>query len=93
MKTLGFLLLILTLSHLSSHLSYCQDTVVEESRPELQVDCQGYPTDFCTAELHRMCGSDGRTYGNKCSFCNAVVKSRGRLSLIRYGPCDGAVNV
>uniref|UniRef100_A0A670II72 Kazal-like domain-containing protein n=1 Tax=Podarcis muralis TaxID=64176 RepID=A0A670II72_PODMU len=59
----------------------------------LQVDCQGYPRNFCTLELQRMCGSDGQTYSNKCFFCNAFVKSRGRLSLIRYGPCYGAASV
>ncbi|XP_032996280.1 ovomucoid-like [Lacerta agilis] len=87
MKTLGFLFLILTLFFLYS------DTVVEARRSQLQVDCQGYPRNFCTLELQRMCGSDGQTYSNKCFFCNAFVKSRGRLSLIRYGPCYGAMNV
>ncbi|NXJ66489.1 IOVO protein, partial [Rostratula benghalensis] len=27
---------------------------------------------LCTSDYNPLCGSDGRTYGNKCHFCNAV---------------------
>ncbi|NXI72496.1 IOVO protein, partial [Anseranas semipalmata] len=51
--------------------------------------CSGFKsTDvYCTAEYRPLCGSDGVTYGNKCHFCIAVLKSRGSLKLKHYGRC------
>ncbi|NXQ79199.1 IOVO protein, partial [Nyctibius grandis] len=41
-----------------------------------QIDCsdsqQRGSNLICTADYNPLCGSDGRTYGNKCQFCNAV---------------------
>ncbi|XP_061469391.1 ovomucoid-like [Rhineura floridana] len=89
MKTAGFLLLSLTLFLLYS------DVVTGAKQPRPAVDCSGYPKDICTLELKPICGSDGQTYSNKCLFCNAVVKSRGRLGLSNYGACEqtGAVYI
>ncbi|XP_009575690.1 PREDICTED: double-headed protease inhibitor, submandibular gland-like [Fulmarus glacialis] len=42
---------------------------------------------FCTADYNPLCGSDGRTYGNKCQFCRAVSRSRGVLFLKHSGEC------
>ncbi|XP_074865730.1 ovomucoid-like isoform X2 [Carettochelys insculpta] len=55
----------------------------------VQVDCSGYvePTPFCTLEYEAHCGSDGRTYGNRCHFCNAVLDSNGTLTLRHMGQC------
>uniref|UniRef100_A0A8C3JG47 Ovomucoid n=1 Tax=Calidris pygmaea TaxID=425635 RepID=A0A8C3JG47_9CHAR len=33
------------------------------------------------------CGSDGKTYNNKCSFCKAVLRSRGALRMKQAGAC------
>ncbi|XP_074694715.1 double-headed protease inhibitor, submandibular gland-like [Strix aluco] len=54
-----------------------------------EIDCSEHKGNnlICTAEYDPLCGSDGRTYGNKCQFCNAVSFSRGTLLLKRHGEC------
>lgn len=37
-----------------------------------EVECTTY-SEICTMEYIPHCGSDGIVYGNRCSFCNAVV--------------------
>ncbi|XP_010156484.1 PREDICTED: double-headed protease inhibitor, submandibular gland-like [Eurypyga helias] len=41
----------------------------------------------CTLDYNPICGSDGKTYGNKCQFCSAVSRSRGSLFLRHQGEC------
>ncbi|NXL57866.1 IOVO protein, partial [Chordeiles acutipennis] len=53
----------------------------------LQVDCSDYPKPACSLEYMPLCGSDSKTYSNKCNFCNAVVDSNGTLTLSRFGKC------
>ncbi|NXQ26124.1 ISK9 inhibitor, partial [Alaudala cheleensis] len=59
----------------------------------LQVDCSEYrrlergrPI-YCERLYQPFCGSDGKTYNNKCSFCKAVLKSRGTLHMKQAGAC------
>ncbi|EMP38142.1 Interleukin-12 subunit beta [Chelonia mydas] len=42
---------------------------------------------YCAKIYQPYCGSDGKTYTNKCSFCAAVKKSNGTLRLKQTGEC------
>ncbi|XP_047630467.1 serine protease inhibitor Kazal-type 6-like, partial [Phacochoerus africanus] len=55
----------------------------------MEIDCSEFrdPKVYCTRESNPHCGSDGQTYGNKCSFCKAVVKSGGKINLKHPGKC------
>ncbi|KAM9266236.1 ovomucoid-like [Cariama cristata] len=41
----------------------------------VQIDCREQKGNnlICTADYNPLCGSNGKTYGNKCQFCNAVL--------------------
>ncbi|XP_038596199.1 serine protease inhibitor Kazal-type 6-like isoform X2 [Tachyglossus aculeatus] len=74
----GFLLLSLALFFFFS------DVAGQE-----KVDCSEFqdPKMYCTRESNPHCGSDGQTYGNKCAFCKASMKSGGKISLKHQGKC------
>ncbi|XP_009465163.1 PREDICTED: double-headed protease inhibitor, submandibular gland-like [Nipponia nippon] len=53
-----------------------------------RIDCRGWNTNaICAANYNPHCGSNGKTYGNKCQFCKAVVQSKGTLFFKHHGPC------
>ncbi|XP_020824777.1 ovomucoid-like [Phascolarctos cinereus] len=64
-----------------------------ESVSEEKVDCKGYeklPPGVnrpCTLELRPICGSDGKTYPNKCAFCHAVKQSDEKIKFSHEGQC------
>uniref|UniRef100_A0A7M4FZL4 Kazal-like domain-containing protein n=1 Tax=Crocodylus porosus TaxID=8502 RepID=A0A7M4FZL4_CROPO len=57
------------------------------------VDCTGYletppgETAICTMDYRPICGTDGITYGNPCTFCTAIARSGGKLQFKHYGVC------
>ncbi|XP_004460739.1 serine protease inhibitor Kazal-type 9 [Dasypus novemcinctus] len=57
------------------------------------VDCSNYKKlppgeERVCPEIHDpICGSDGKTYGNECSFCSAVTKNNSTLKFVRFGKC------
>ncbi|KAK9406432.1 ovomucoid-like [Crotalus adamanteus] len=79
MKPGSFLLLTLLLFFLYSNIM--AQTV------DLEHYCQGYPAPICTLKFEPVCGSDGKTYGNRCLFCSAYIHSGRRLRLVRIGIC------
>ncbi|XP_072728095.1 ovomucoid-like [Ciconia boyciana] len=60
---------------------------------ENEVDCSEYKRSergrpiYCEKLYEPFCGSDGKTYNNKCSFCKAVLRSRGALHMKQAGAC------
>ncbi|XP_074739807.1 ovomucoid-like isoform X1 [Strix uralensis] len=52
-----------------------------------QIHCSDYPKPVCSLESMPLCGSDSKTYSNKCNFCNAVVDSNETLTLSHFGKC------
>ncbi|XP_062443693.1 ovomucoid-like [Rhea pennata] len=54
-----------------------------------QVDCSDYlhAKGMCAFEYEPVCGSDGKTYGNKCQFCYSAQQSNKPLFLKHLGEC------
>ncbi|XP_054343123.1 double-headed protease inhibitor, submandibular gland-like [Pongo pygmaeus] len=50
------------------------------------IQCTRY-SEACTMDYKPHCGSEGNVYSNRCTFCNAIVKSRGAIWLKKYGLC------
>ncbi|XP_059716005.1 double-headed protease inhibitor, submandibular gland-like [Haemorhous mexicanus] len=58
----------------------------------VKIDCSSFQLQkggslVCTSEYTPICGSDGRTYSNKCQFCSAFLRGIGGLSFRHHGEC------
>ncbi|XP_063301287.1 ovomucoid-like [Pelobates fuscus] len=59
-----------------------------------QIDCTKYKkgepvTDFaCDKSLMELCGTDGKTYDNKCLLCNEKLIRNPSLGVKHKGSCD-----
>ncbi|XP_033923031.1 double-headed protease inhibitor, submandibular gland-like [Melopsittacus undulatus] len=63
------------------------NNIGECSREDIDCGEQNGENLVCTSEYSPLCGSDGRTYGNRCHFCNAVSLNQGGLFLRHRGEC------
>lgn len=52
----------------------------------------GRCSELCTRHYNPMCGNDGKTYGNECTFNAAKCISKGELRLAKVGEC-GMLNL
>ncbi|XP_026515308.1 ovomucoid-like [Terrapene carolina triunguis] len=64
-----------------------QDATGQDGKP--QGFCSEYkkPPSVCTKDLHPICGTDNKTYSNKCFFCKAVWENLGSLCFKQEGKC------
>ncbi|XP_029074577.1 serine protease inhibitor Kazal-type 9 isoform X4 [Monodon monoceros] len=42
---------------------------------------------FCTREMDPICATNGRTYSNKCVFCNEKLEDSGNFDFSHWGCC------
>ncbi|KAF6083103.1 serine peptidase inhibitor Kazal type 9 [Phyllostomus discolor] len=66
---------------------------VECARGRQRIDCSKFKklppgeVRICYSMYAPICGSDGRTYTNDCTFCDKVMKTDNKLKFVHFGKC------
>ncbi|XP_036900898.1 serine protease inhibitor Kazal-type 9 [Sturnira hondurensis] len=66
---------------------------VECARHGQQIDCSKFkkalPEEgrICYSIYAPICGSDGKTYSNDCTFCDKVMRTDNKLKFVHFGKC------
>lgn len=72
---------------IDKQLSGSDEVFVVEAPSVRSVDNNDSCTMFCTRQYDPMCGSDGVTYGNLCTFDEANCRAHGRLTVVSQSEC------
>lgn len=63
-------------------------TAQDQASPDSEPTGLDPNTIVCTCEEKPVCGSDSKTYSNKCEFGREAMR-RSDLFIVKYSACDG----
>ncbi|XP_023393053.1 sperm-associated acrosin inhibitor-like [Pteropus medius] len=68
---------------------YSETAFIPSPAIRMTLDCNVYKDQlhFCTKELDPLCGTNGKTYANRCTFCSEMLENSGAFEFSHYGKC------